>query len=295
MNISELLQSTHYVSGQDGTPHAYGPKNTFKNKELGEIYLYNKTVNTKTGSSVIEISMMIKAVTDTVETDYHKVMIAINGVNQRTVQGQTLVNELEAMDKKYVDMDYEEVIAIALEKKPFPGKTVIKNEAGTYTIIDDNISKKNDILVWCSCSDYFWTWQYYNVEKHVDIFNEAVKYGNYGGKAKRNPGRHPGMCKHLLLLLALLMDPQENGNGGTGTINEARGVTRNFRANIDRFKKVDRLSKSQYKSLVTKWKEKTTTVVRKRNYDSDVVLQKTKNPNWRKIQNNMVGKKGKRK
>ena len=293
MNISDLLKSTQYVSSIDGTvKHAWGPKDTFATKKFGEIFLYNKTVKTKAGSSVIEISMMIKAVTDTVETSYHRVLLAINGVKQRTVQGQTLVTELENMNPKYKAMDYEEVIASALEGKPYPDKTIIKNESGYFTIIDDNISKENDIAVWCSCSDYFWTWQYYNVENGVDIKGEAIKYENYSGKPHRNPGRHPGMCKHILLLLALLMDPQ--GEGGSSTIKEARSITRNFKANIDRFKKVDRLNKSQYKSIIAEWEEKTNTVRRTRNYDSDPLLRVTKKPNWRSVQNNMVGKKGRR-
>ena len=295
MNISELLQSTQYV--HDGS---FGPKNTFSQKRYGEVFLYNKQVKAKTGISVIEVSMMIKAVTDTVETNYHKVMIAINGVKQRTVQGMTLVRELEAMDDKYKEMDYEEVIAIALEGKPFPEKTVIKNEAGTYTIIDDNVSKDNQILVWCSCSNYYWMWQWYNVENNVDIFK--VKPKRYVPKTKkgkealkanhpmRNPGRHPGICKHILLLLALLMDPGPSGReGGSGVIKEARSVTRNFRANIDRFKKAERLNTTQYENIIKKWSQDMQGVGQVRQIDSDPFIEKKKKTNWRSVQKRMVG------
>ena len=98
------------------------------------------------------------------------------------------------------------------------------------------------------------------------------------------------MCKHILLLLALLMDPQ--GDGNSSMIKEARSITRNFKANIERFQKVSRLDKSQYKSIIKTWEEKTNTVRRTRNYDSDPVLRAVNKPNWRSIQNNMVGKKG---
>ena len=61
----------------------------------------------------------------------------------------------------------------------------------------------------------------------------------------RNPGRHPGMCKHLLLLLALLMDDD--------TISEARGITTNYRANLERFNKVNRLGPKKYQELLNKY------------------------------------------
>lgn len=291
MNISELLQSTQYVGNK-----SYGPKNTFANKQLGQIYLYNKQVKAKTGHSVIEISMMIKAVTEK-NVSYHKVMMAIGGVNQRTVQGITLVRELEAMNDKYKGMAYEDVIIEAIQNKPFPDKTVIQNEAGTFTIIDDNVSKDNRIMVWCSCSNYYWVWQYYNVENKVDIFNtappkynprtEAGREALKANKPMRNPGRHAGMCKHLLLLLALLMDP--DGNGGSGLVKEARSVTRNFKANIDRFQKVDRLTKRQYENIVQKWESERAGINRERGVKNDPALQKKKKTNWRSIQKRMVG------
>ena len=287
MNISELLQSTQYLRGLDGTPNAWGPKNTFTTKKFGTIYLYNKQVRTKTGNSVIEISMMIKTETDKVEANYHRVMMAIYGVNQRTVQGLTLAKELEAMDDKYKEMSYEDLIAYAIEGKPFPDKTVIRNEAGTYTIIDDNVSKENRIMVHCSCSDYFWTWQYYNVENDVDITKTAVKYANYSGKSYRNPNRHPGMCKHLLLLLALLMDP--DGKGNSGVIKEARNVTRQFRLNIEKFTKAERLTTSQYKKIMKEWEEGKEKANITRKVDSDPVLQRKKKSNWRAVQRKMVG------
>ena len=311
MNISELLQSTQYVNNR-----SYGPKNTFQQKSFGEIYLYNKVVKTKANSSVIEVSMMIKAVTDT-ESSVHKVMLAINGVNQRTVQPETLVKEIRLKDKKYEDTEAypsEDLLIYAVEGKPFEGKTVIKNEAGTYTIIEDNVSKDNDIMVWCSCSNYYWVWQYYNVENNVDIFKqaparyvprtEAGKNALKTNRPMRNPNRRPGMCKHIMLLLALLMDTNSDskgvGNtGSTNVIKESRSITRNFKANIARFQKVDRMTNEQYKKLMNTWKNERIEVDKARGLDSDPVLAPKKSQkglkNWQKIQNNMVGRKGKRK
>ena len=307
MNISELLKSTQYVKRE------YGPKYTFGYKEFGQIYLYNKKVQTKPGFSIIEVSMMIKSVTDTVEKGNHKVMLTISGVNQRTVTKKTLAAEIREKNENLSDKTDDELAIIAVESKPLEGYTVISNVTGNYTIIEDNISKDSEILVWCSCSNYYWVWQYYNVENGVDIFGTAParythrtdKGAKDMGKNKpmKNPGRHPGMCKHIMLLLALLMDTNSSsegaGNSGsTNLLKEARSITRNFKANIHRFEKVDRLTSEQYKRLMKSWEEELQgDVARQRGLAGDIVLAPKKNQtarkmkHWEIIQNNMVGKK----
>ena len=43
-------------------------------------------------------------------------------------------------------------------------------------IITDKISDESEIRVWCSCSAYYWAFQYYNVDNKVDL------YGSYPEK-----------------------------------------------------------------------------------------------------------------
>lgn len=262
MNISELLKSTSYVEG-------YGAQNTFQNKKFGSIYLYNKMVRTKPNSSIIEVTMMIRGTSDMIypakeatgrSVGVHKVMVAIRGVEQKVVNADTLVGLMRQQHPEYKDEEAfpkEDLIARAIspDYKPFEGKTVMPQANGTYVIITDKISKENDIRVWCSCSSYYWVFQFYNVENNVDIWGKAP--ARYIPKTKkgweafqknkpvRNPGRHPGVCKHIMLLLALLMDSE--------VVAEARGVVRNFNANIERFKKVDRLSQSEYDKLTKEY------------------------------------------
>lgn len=318
MNISQLIKETQYVEIHDRESR-YGPKNTFGNKKFGQIYLYNKKVMTKPGFSIIEVSMMIKAVTDTVEKGEHKVMLAISGVKQQSVQAKTLANIIRSTNQAFEDTETypdEVLVKAAIESKPLAGKTVIENENGNYTIIEDNIPKDSEILVWCSCSNYYWVWQYYNVENGVDIFGKLPDRYTHrtqkGAEAMaknrpiRNPGRHPGMCKHIMLLLALLMDtdsdPKGVGNpGSTNVLKESRSVVRNFKANIDRFQKAQRLTPKEFDGLMKKWEKEREKVAQSRGISNDIFLasksaQRTsKTRNWEKIQNTMVGKRGKRK
>ena len=62
----------------------------------------------------------------------------------------------------------------------------------------------------------------------------------------RNPQRRPGVCKHIMLLLALLMDSK--------TIEGAGEVKQEFNANISRFKAANYLSPSGYDNLVKNFK-----------------------------------------
>ena len=265
MNISELLQSTSYLSN-------YRPSETFGRKQFGSIYLYNKNVRVKPRLSVIEVSMMIGGVTDKVRVRgetravaAHKVMVSIGSVNQETISRKDLVEKIRKERTGYEDKEKyadDEIIRRVLNgNRFFEDKTIFPaspTDTTTFVLVDNNISKESMIRVWCSCSSYYWTFQYYNVENGVDIWmkypEEYIPKTKKGFEAfkqnrpLRNPGRHPGMCKHIMLLLALLMDQD--------TIAEARSVVRSYRANLDRFidKKVSRISGKEYEKLMKKYR-----------------------------------------
>ena len=328
MNISELIRSTEYVKG-------FSPKNTFGYKQFGEIYLYNKVVRTKPNSSIVEVSMMISGSTDKVRfgrsfkqkaTSVHKVMVSIHGVKQQVVTFEDLVGKIRGGHPELAAIADEDLVQAVTtvelkrdkgQKKLLDDVTVLPQANGTYVIMEDNISKDSEIRVWCSCSSYYWVFQYYNVEHGVDIFGKSPE--KYTPKTKRgweafqanqpvrNPGRHPGMCKHIMLLLALLMD--------SDTIAEARGVVGQYRANIDRFQSAQRLTQDGYEKLLKDFKSDYRRLKNKRNQERTEVagyaqLHKTSSKHvgwnknlswnkntqsWRKVQNNMVGKKKKKK
>lgn len=298
MNISELIQSTNQVQqtttiNEDGererTPR-YGAKNTFQNKPFGAIYFYNKLVTPKADKSILEISMLIKGVTEKVmagkshekkPVEAHRVMIQISGVKQTVMSAPQLA---QAIRKEHPELGDEEqfsdgdVIEMALTSnipngnppELLKGKTIIRRSynrtinkgtgeekvVGTFVVVDNDIDKNCQIRVWCSCSSYYWTFQYYNVQKDVDIFgNLPEKYSHktkrgleafQKNKPIRNPGRHPGMCKHIMLLLAMLMD--------VGTVSGIGNVAKQYKANISRFMKAEKLDDTGFRQLLGKFK-----------------------------------------
>lgn len=264
MNISELLQSTSRVKG-------FSAKDTFNKKKFGEIILYNKSVKTKANLSIIEVSMMIKGLSDKIKPTKeseersvvaHRVKIAISGVKQEVVSSEELVNRIKNIEidgkKPYADLHGNHIKSeVEHDVKFFEDKSIFKSGPTSYVIVDDHISKESKIQVWCSCSSYYWVFQYYNIQEDVNIrahnkYPREYIYKTKAGweafrrnKPMRNPGKHPGMCKHIMLLLAILMENE--------TVAEARSVIKNYKANYSKFKKLDRMSPGNYKKLLDKF------------------------------------------
>ena len=264
MNISQLIASTERLSKR-----GYGAKNTFGYKQFGEIDFFNKVVRVKPNFSIIEVSMMIGAVTEK-NSLVHKAMVSIRGVKQELVTNKKedlegLVKRVAAEHKLSVPEDEQEKATFVTDtlrrieekKLGLKDKTIFKNSGGGYVVVSNEIGKDCEIKVWCSCSSYYWVFQFYNVENGVDIWGKAPdKYipktkkgweAFKSGTPIRNPGRNPGMCKHIMLLLALLMDED--------VVSEARGIMRSYKANIEKFDKTKRLSEKKVEEMISEFKK----------------------------------------
>ena len=230
MNIKELINSTNRVPGR-------GKSSVFQ-KKFGGIYAFNKKVTIFKGGNAIIINMMIGGVTDMIKVGgqrkpvaYHKVALALNigKDGKRDYTGDELVTLIRMNHKEYEneeDWPKWAVLQAALDRPDafFDNATIFKTtNADGYTVITNNIPEDSEVQVWCSCSDYYWTFQYYNMQVRNDDGSCLNLYGSSGyaktynyksekGKSSkmplRNPSRSPGMCKHLMLLVAMLMEDE---------------------------------------------------------------------------------------
>ncbi len=271
MTISALLSSTEKVTG-------YGASDTFGKKKMGSILTYNKTVRVKANSSIIEITMMIRGLTEKVSrvgggrssVAAHRVMVAISGVKQRVISGKQLAAMMRFAHPEYSDTEKytdTELIerAVSGKVKPFRNSTIFKQE-GTdkYVQVQDKIDPdKAYIQVWCSCSSYYWVFQFYNIENGVNIRQRgaSVKMPPYRyktqkgledfkkGSPMRNPKKAPGVCKHLMLLLAMLV----SSNIVDDNSDESMKVAEKYELHTNRFKKDEVLSAEAYENLVHKY------------------------------------------
>lgn len=297
MNIRELVQSTGRVKGR-------GKREVFQ-KKFGSIYLFNKTVQVPKGGGAIIVNMMIGGVTDMIRVGgkrtpvaYHKVSLAINigDENKQEYTTEGLINAVRATHKKYADENEfppQDVLKVVLDHPAdfFPNATVFKtSNADGYTVISNQIPYDSEIRVWCSCSDYYWTFQYYNMQTYsknntgsVNLYGSSnyPKTYNYkserGKNAKaplRNPSRSPGMCKHLMLLLAMLMKEKVITDG-------KNGLTKFYNANYTQFiqkNKKQRVTQVEYEQILKNYQKDHKTLVQQRREireSSPSVVQRT--------------------
>ena len=279
MTLEQLLKSTEKFQCTDGV-NRYSPSYTFAYKEVGDIYFYNKTVIAKPRYSIVEITMMVKGKTEMVKKAgglstmaAHRVMIAIRGVRQRIVSAKQLANNMRfAYPKDYGDKEKfsdEELVKRAIEGKvkPFKHSTVIplEKQSDKYVILQDDIPNDAIVRVWCSCSSYFWSFQYYNIKAGANILKSDYSKGSYGayryrtkagyeafkkGKPLRNPKQVPGMCKHLLLLVALLTQSKTIGESSK----EVRKNLSKYQLHAHKFTSEEHISKEEYEKLMEDYK-----------------------------------------
>lgn len=265
MKIKELIASTGKIGENRG-------KATVLSKKFGAIYLYNQMVTVQKFGTSITVSMMIGGVTDMVTSGgqrkpvaFHKVSLALNGIKQEYYKPEELVAKIRRDHPEYENEEEwkaPDVLRVAIDnpKMFFPGATLFRttNDSDNgYSVVEDKIPEDAEIQVWCSCSDYYWTMQYYNCDNNVDLYNQypqryipKTKKGFEAfkkGQPVRNPGRHPGMCKHLMLLLATLMDK--------GVVDDTgNGLKKYYKANYGNFDiKKKRLSMAEYEAKIKKY------------------------------------------
>ena len=263
MKIKELIQSTAKV------PHR--GKSQALSKKFGIILLHNQTVTVRKFGTVIDVSMMISGVTDKIKTAsgrtpvaYHKVTMSIKGIKQTYYTPKELVKVIRGSHQEYSDSEkYKDADVLnAVLDNPggfFKDATVFRttNDAGKgFSVVSNKISEDSEVQVWCSCSDYYWTFQYYNCDHNVDLYKQypdryipKTKKGYEAFKKNqplRNPGKHPGMCKHLMLLLATLMEKgvvEENGSN----------LTHYYKLNYSKFQKQERLGTTAYNNRINQY------------------------------------------
>lgn len=265
MNIKQLISETALIGKGRSKSEVFS-------KKFGSILLYNQMATVQKYGTSVTVSMMISGVTDKISNmgqkqpvAYHKVSLAINNIKQDYYEPEELVALLRRRYSEFSDVDKwnsNDILHAAIEapQKYFPGSTLFRatnDENKGYCVVSNKIPEDAEIQVWCSCSDYYWTMQFYNCEKDVDLYRaypqryipktkkgfEAFK----SGQPLRNPGRHPGMCKHLMLLLATLMDKGvvEDKDSDLGSYYQA-----NY-ANFDM--KQRRLSMTEYENVIREY------------------------------------------
>ena len=86
-----------------------------------------------------------------------------------------------------------------------PGKGVVplRDSIGRTVHLESLSAESADVLVRCSCGDFFWRFNYYN---SLDKSLHGRRRGKYEGQGlwEANPSESAGLCKHLMKMAKVL-------------------------------------------------------------------------------------------
>ena len=222
MNLSELLKSTTQV-GQSiqssSKKDTYGGNRrtasfTLNNKSFGSVLEYNTQALYRYTYDIIELSMTISSITDKT-AGAHRVQISLGSIPLRKLDLKDFCNEFgySHMYDYLVENNVPlyEITSTYNESHPHSEEEVAIPQMGHPYIImmKSALDLTLPVRVRCSCSDYYYTFGFYNYRRRCHIGSAPAPYERVGGERDlitiRNPRRLPGLCKHLIFFIDMLM------------------------------------------------------------------------------------------
>lgn len=102
--------------------------------------------------------------------------------------------------------------------------------SGKIFYLEEPITINNPVRVSCSCSDYHYTIAWYNDSSGAHLGTSPAPYPNRSGtgsKPVRNTGKNPGLCKHLMVVVMLLMNGGIIDTVGSKNFHQNRDIIMN--------------------------------------------------------------------
>ena len=230
MKINELIASSAEITSynhqtNEFTEGHYSSSYVFNNKKIGPVLEYNKTVLYKPESSVIEVGIYFKSVTERRKAG-HYCQIALRGIEMEEKSVDEVLDHLRRKNNgKYANLSDDELLEIiARGDNVYYGKYVIqsRNRPDKFLVMQPTISQDTDVRVRCSCASFMFDVAWYNADHHCLIGSRPPQTRKFkldkDDTPTRNIYRTPGLCKHLMLAMALLT---RDGfiKGGSDTFN----------------------------------------------------------------------------
>lgn len=131
-------------------------------------------------------------------------MYTDKGIN--TVEHNTAYNTNDPETELYLKSNFNGIVLPCASASDNFSNNYKPN--GKVFYLERPISVNSLVRISCSCSSYYWTFAFYNHRKGVHL---GLAPGGYTPRTDRkgpilNKGKQPGMCKHLMLFTALLLD-----------------------------------------------------------------------------------------
>ena len=170
--------------------------NEFLNEESTFVDLERNTVNTMPGANRAQNTNSIQI--RNLQLIPYEGALGINSSVNSVESGNTYQPQMVFLDVTYINMEDNPDV------EQDPNLVTFKAADGKdYTIEPIHLSR-NNVKVRCTCLDFRWRFAMYN-DKDGSLFGNGP--GLYQKKTQRqpnNPQQVPGVCKHLLRLVAEL-------------------------------------------------------------------------------------------
>lgn len=85
------------------------------------------------------------------------------------------------------------------------GIPLMANDGRRY-LLERLSQAENDVLLRCSCKDFYWRFHHYNKLDRSLQGSDRKKYEAKTDREPVNPTESPGMCKHLWKMIAAIRD-----------------------------------------------------------------------------------------
>lgn len=222
MNLRQLISSTRSVKTNMWDPHK-----DFRSREFGQIISCDVKGNYNPRFKTLTVTLYIKSRTqnqrkisaglgDSVITT-HTAAITFKNIVEHVVDVQEKVAEYNSLNPAKPITSIQDIISKMQESEPDLVPVEITPD---YIVFRTRVDFSTECRVKCTCAHFYYTFALYCAQCGAYIGDNVASYKTMNNvKDRRNKPRYrnsnkvPGLCKHLQLLIQLILKTDNGING----------------------------------------------------------------------------------
>jgi len=222
MNLRQLISTTRSVK-----TNMWDPSKDFRSREFGQIIDCNVKGNYNPRFKTLTVTLYIKSKSqdqrkiseglgDTVIST-HTAAITFKNIVEHTIDIQEKVQEYNSLNPEHPIESVQDIIDKMKESEPDLVPVEITDD---YIVFRTRVDFTTECRVKCTCAHFYYTFAYYCAQAGAYIGDNVAPYKAMNrvkekrSKPKyRNSNRVPGLCKHLQLLIQLILKTDNGING----------------------------------------------------------------------------------
>lgn len=86
------------------------------------------------------------------------------------------------------------------------GAVPLRTSTGKEVFVEQISAREDDVLVRCSCKDFYWRFLHFNKNEGCLYGRDRAKYEALKNPGSSNPNETAGLCKHLIKMVKILKE-----------------------------------------------------------------------------------------